>query len=295
MYCNYLNKDCLAFLFPHQTPPTEYHICMLTYTRWQRDIKASVRLGGRTSWTSWLHPSHPSHHVSAQTAAGTAGTTLRAGPTGWWDCNHVSAPAHCCLQRNVWPWAWKMLSAACLALGKTVILEWIFWVFLKCTWWSLTKYPALTAQHKVAGPCHCPTPAGAGALCLTSTPASMGQGPSLPPTAPSPAPSCTTMDFTRWSVTRANRHFHTLHLPLKAHRLQVRTFQLHQMPCGATSTSTTEGCAPKLRSQCHLSVASYRKYFPHMKGLYFCLSCSEIHRPVNKFQETIKSEKAVSN
>lgn len=178
---------------------------------------------------------------------------------------------------------------------NTVILEWIFWVFLKCTWWSLTKYPALTAQHKVAGPCHCPTPAGAGALCLTSTPASMGQGPSLPPTAPSPAPSCTTMDFTRWSVTRANRHFHTLHLPLKAHRLQVRTFQLHQMPCGATSTSTTEGCAPKLRSQCHLSVASYRKYFPHMKGLYFCLSCSEIHRPVNKFQETIKSEKAVSN
>lgn len=126
MYCNYLNQDCLTFLFPHQTPHTEYHICMLTYTRWQGDIKASVRLGERTSWTSWL-PLSPSivwpttcQHRQQQ-AQLEPRSVLDPLPGGTATMCQPLLTAVC--RGNVWPWAWKVLSAAFLTLGKTQL----FW------------------------------------------------------------------------------------------------------------------------------------------------------------------------
>lgn len=182
MYCNYLNKACLALLFPHQTPHTEYHICTLTYTRWQRDIKASVRLGERTSWTCDCHGPHPScppPRVSTDSSS-TAGTTLRAGPTGWWDCNHVSAPAHCCLQGKRLTLSVKNAECSFPDFGEnTVILEWIFWWFflnVHSGMWQNASLSLPGARWLIPVTPH--TSRRAGALCLTPTPASTGQDPS---------------------------------------------------------------------------------------------------------------------
>lgn len=175
--------------------------------------------------------------------------------------------------------------------------------FLKYTQLNLTKSLALTAQRKVARHCHTSTPARElGQPCLTSTPASSGAGPHSAPHH-RPAPSCRLL--TRFPAElRAllgkgtpvpTSTFTPCTRPRRFTDSRSEPSSSTKCPVVPPAHLRLKGAVPRLTSQCHLSMAAYRKYFPHMKVWYFCLSCFEIHRSLNKLQETIKSEKAVNN
>lgn len=206
MHCNYLNEDCLAFLFAHETPHTEHQICTLTYTRWQRATKASGRLGERRSWTSWLPCLHPCRRPASASADGS-----RHG----WSC--AQSWTHCLVALQACGSPCSLLFAqetsdlerekcwAQLALlwGKQLFWNGFSGVFRMCTVefdrMPRSRCPAqgsavtVTVSHQHQGwgsrvsPPHLPE---------------VGQEPSLPPTAPSPAPSCRS-----WCVFQQNHGF----------------------------------------------------------------------------------------
>lgn len=210
------------------------------------------------------HGCHPAIHPWCQADSSRhSWSQLRAGP-GDWGTAAVCQPCSLLLRGERLTLSVKNAESSSPHLGeKAASSEWISCLCYVNTLESDTL-PRVTAPHL-----HSCQQRGR-ALCAPAAPAL------LPPAAPDTFPSRTT-DFSWWGDTRANRHFHTLCLSPKGHRLQARPLQLHQSPVVPPA---------------HLQL----KNMPlNTRGWYFCLSCFETHRPLNKLQETIKSEKVVSN